>query len=88
VYKLRGNKGLFDKEETFEKLVNMGNPLERISKVIDFEMFREKLESQLLNQNKKNNVGAKPYDIVMIFKIMILQRFYGLGDTQIEYQKY
>ncbi len=88
MYKLRGNKGLFDKEETFEKLVNMGNPLERISKVIDFEMFREKLESQLLNQNKKNNVGAKPYDIVMIFKIMILQRFYGLGDTQIEYQKY
>jgi len=88
VYKLRGNKGLFDKEETFEKLVNMGNPLERISKVIDFEMFREKLESQLLNQNKKNNVGAKPYDIVMIFKIMILQPFYGLGDTQIEYQKY
>ena len=88
MYKLRGNKGLFDKEETFEKLVNMGNPLERISKVIDFEMFREKLESQLLNQNKKNNVGAKPYDIVMIFKIMILQPFYGLGDTQIEYQKY
>lgn len=57
-----------------------------ISNVIDFEMFRERLETKLLNPNKKNNAGAKPYDLVMIFKIMILQRYYGLGDTQIEYQ--
>lgn len=53
-----------------------------ISNIIDFEMFREKLESKLLNQNKKNNAGAKPYDLIMMFKIMILQRYYGLGDTQ------
>jgi IS5 family transposase len=57
-----------------------------ISQVIDFEMFRGILESRLLNQNKKNNAGAKPYNVVMMFKIMILQRYYGLGDTQIEYQ--
>ena len=57
-----------------------------ISEVIDFEIFREKLESKLLNRNKKNKAGAKPYDVVMMFKIMILQRYYGLGDTQIEYQ--
>jgi len=57
-----------------------------ISKVIDFEMFRENLESKLLNTEKKNNAGAKPYDVVMMFKIMILQRYYGLGDTQVEYQ--
>ena len=44
------------------------------------------MESKLLNRNKKNNAGAKPYDVVMMFKIMILQRYYGLGDTQIEYQ--
>ena len=24
---------------------------------------------------------ANPYDVVMMFKILILQRFYGLGDT-------
>jgi transposase len=57
-----------------------------IDKVIDFEMFRSILESKLLNTNKKNNAGAKPYDVVMMFKIIILQRYYGLGDTQIEYQ--
>ncbi len=57
-----------------------------ISKVIEFEMFRDMLEAKLLNKNKKNNAGAKPFDVVMMFKIMILQRYYGLGDTQIEYQ--
>jgi IS5 family transposase len=44
------------------------------------------LESKLLNTNKKNNAGAKPYDVVMLFKILILQRYYGLGDSQVEYQ--
>ncbi len=85
-YKKTGNKGLYDEQETCQKLSSIGNPLEMISKVVDFEMFRGKLESKLLNQNKKNNAGAKPYDVVMMFKIMILQRYYGLGDTQIEYQ--
>jgi len=86
MYKTQGNKGLFDDEFTRERLSAMGNPLEAISKVIDFELFRESLERKLLNTNKKNNAGAKPYDVVMLFKILILQRYYGLGDNQVEYQ--
>ncbi len=85
-YKATGNRGLFDKQDTYQKLSDIGNPLEKISKVIDFEMFRGFLEAKLLKQNKKNNAGAKPFDVVMMFKIIILQRYYGLGDTQIEYQ--
>lgn len=85
-YKSSGNRGLFDDEENHQKLSKIGNPLEKISKVIDFEMFRDGLEEKLLNKNKKNNAGAKPFDVVVMFKIMILQRYYGLGDTQIEYQ--
>jgi len=53
VYKNRGNKGLFDEQETQERLSKIGNPLEMISEVIDFEIFRDKLESKLLNRNKK-----------------------------------
>jgi IS5 family transposase len=86
IYKLSGNKGLFDEEFTKERLSAIGNPLESISKVINFEFFRDSLESKLLNTNKKNNAGAKPYDVVMLFKILILQRYYGLGDSQVEYQ--
>lgn len=85
-YKVSGKRGLFDEQETHEKLVAIGNPLEMIDQVVDFEMFREILESKLLNLNKKNNAGAKPYDVVLMFKILILQRYYGLGDKQIEHQ--
>jgi len=85
-YKATGNRGLFDEQETYQKLSDMRNPLELISKVVDFEMFRNTLESKLSNTDKKSNAGAKLYDVVMMFKIMILQRYYGLGDTQIEYQ--
>ncbi len=86
MYKTQGRKGLFDEEFTKDRLSVIGNPLESVSKVLDFEMFRESLERKLLNTNKKNNAGAKPYDVVMLFKILILQRYYGLGDSQVEYQ--
>jgi IS5 family transposase len=86
MYKSQGKKGLFDEEFTKERLSVLGNPLEAVSKVIDFELFRESLERKLFNNNKKSNAGAKPYDVVMLFKILILQRYYGLGDSQVEYQ--
>jgi hypothetical protein len=63
-----------------------GYSLEAISRVIDFEMFSVPLERNLLNINKKNNAGAKPYDVILLFKIWIFQRYYGLGDHQVEYQ--
>lgn len=86
VYKAKGEKGLYDEQFSIERLSEIGNPLEKISNVIDFEMFRNTLEEKLLNTNKKNNAGAKPFDVVMMFKIMILQRYYGLGDKQVEFQ--
>ena len=86
MYKTRGSKGLFDEQFNTEQLSNMGNPLEAISKVLDFEMFRPLLEAKLLNKAKKNNAGAKPFDVLLMFKILLLQRYYGLGDKQVEYQ--
>ena len=59
-YKQRGQQGLFDKEETSSKLSKFGNPLERLDKVIDFEMFRPLLESCMLNQSKKTNASNRP----------------------------
>jgi IS5 family transposase len=85
-YKSTGKKSLFDQQFSSEKLEEIGNPLSMISKVVDFEMFRILLESKLLNSNKKNKAGAKPFDVVLMFKILILQRYYGLGDKQVEYQ--
>lgn len=86
IYKSTGKKSLFDEHFSIEKLSEIGNPLDKISNVIDFEIFRDLLESKLLNTDKKSNAGAKPFDVVLMFKILILQRYYGLGDKQVEYQ--
>jgi len=85
-YKSVGRVGFFDKEASSEKLSKLGNPLEKLHKVIDFEMFRVALEENMLNCNKKSNAGCKPYDVVMMFKIILLKRFYNLSDEQAEYQ--
>ncbi len=66
-YKTTDSISLFNEQETYQKLSSIGNPLENICNVVDFEMFRETLEAGLLNKNKKNNAGAKPYDVVMMF---------------------
>lgn len=85
-YKPTGNVGLFDKEESVDLLSEIGNPLEKLLKVIDFELFRPLLEERLQKKVKKSNAGAKPYDYVLMFKIIILQRYFGLGDRQVQFQ--
>lgn len=66
-YKKLGSVTFFDTQNTKENLAALGNPLERLSQVIDFEMFRDSLEDVFENKAKKNNAGAKPYDVVMMF---------------------
>jgi transposase len=86
IYKETGSISLFDKEESSAKLSKLGNPLEKLGHVIDFEMFRFSLEENMLNNNKKSNAGCRPYDVVLMFKIILLKRFYNLSDEQAEYQ--
>ena len=69
-YKERKDIGLFAQEDQLKELSKLGDPLEKLSKVIDFEMFREELESSMLNHEKQSNSGCKPYDVVMMFKII------------------
>jgi transposase len=84
-YKKQGNVTLFDSDETMEKLNKLGNPLDKLSKAVDFEMFRDTLEKGLYKE-KFTKVGVKPYDYVLMFKIVVLQRIYHLSDPQAEYQ--
>jgi hypothetical protein len=59
----------------------LGNPLEKIKGVIDFDqavatksIFPYFLESKSLNSDKKNNGRARTCDVVLIFKKLIEQR--------------
>ena len=85
-YKTTGKQTLFDAENAAQKLSEIGNPLEKLDSVIDFEMFRERLEEAMVNHNTRSNAGAKQYDVVMMFKVMVLRQYYNLSYEQTEYQ--
>jgi len=85
-YKQTGHMGLFDKAENSAKLVLLGNPLKKLSAAVEFEIFRPLLEEHMLNRDRKNAAGCKPWDVVLLFKILILKRIYNLGDEGVEYQ--
>ncbi len=84
-YKEIGTRGLFGEEFRLQKLSNQGDTLERLNKVIKWDLF-EAILSKTENIEKKSNAGAKPYPPILMFKILILQRYYNLSDGQIEYQ--
>ena len=75
-YNKRGNSGLFDQDEISQKLSLIGNPLEKILDVIDFEMFRQTLESQLLNSSKKKQCRCETirynYDVQDTYSATLL----------------
>jgi IS5 family transposase len=84
-FKRHRDYGFFDQDFRLTKLSKLGDPLEKLSKGIDFEMFRNVLENNL-SKKAKGIGGRRPYDYVLMFKILILQRYYNLSDDQVEYQ--
>jgi IS5 family transposase len=77
-------RGLFDEQIRLEKLSKKQDPLERLCAHIDFEFFRKPLE-KALGKTDYSKGGRPAYDYVLLFKILILQRYYNVSDDAIEY---
>lgn len=76
--------GLFDIENRYKKIDKNGDILVSLKKLIPWEEFRSLLEST--QYQRISNAGRKPYDIVMMFKILIIQSLYNLSDEAVEMQ--
>ena len=77
--------GLFDYEFQLQKINQHQPPLYKLDKIIDWEMFKEPIE-RALHKEPKAPGGRPPYDKLMMFKIIILQKYYNLSDEQTEFQ--
>ena len=67
-----------------ERISKMGDPLEKINATIDWEMFR----SALLKRTRKEDYskgGRPPFDVVRMFKIVVLQDWNNISDESAEY---
>jgi transposase, IS5 family len=78
-------RGFFDLDERYAALSKAGDPLERLSAVVDFEIFRPELDA-VLNRSDGSRGGRPPIDAVRMFKVLVLQALYGLSDAQAEFQ--
>jgi IS5 family transposase len=77
--------GLFDVEVRAAQLTKMGDPLVGLKARIDWEAFRPELK-RVYEKERKSNAGAKPIDVVLMFRILVLQQLNNLSDDGIEYQ--
>ncbi len=78
-------RGFFDENDRLKEISLLGDPLERLNAVIDWESFRPRLTA-VFKKEAKGPGGRPPYDYVVMFKILILQRLYGISDAQTEFQ--
>jgi len=76
-------KGLFDVQTRLAKIDKNGDPLVTLDKAIDWEIFRPVL-APLRERECKSAAGRKPYDVILMFKVLVLQSFYNLSDDRVE----
>ena len=82
-----GQPGFFDLDKRLEAISAKGDPLEAFRALIPFESFRAEIEAvvRLAPEERKSNAGRKPFDAVLMFKVLVLQTLYNLSDEQAEY---
>lgn len=61
--------GIFDDENCLAKIGKLGDPLELLNEVINWEIFRDSI-TKACRKQKASNMGYTPYDEVMMMKIL------------------
>ncbi len=76
--------GFWDVEERLQELSAQGDPLEKLSATVDFEIFRADLAAALRPRDPAR--GGRPgFDVVLKFRMLVLQAMHGLSLDQTEY---
>lgn len=65
---------------SYKRVEKLGDRLEPISNLIDWEEFRKFFEEI------ESKVGRPAYDPILMLKMLIIQSWYGISDEELEYQ--
>ena len=66
------------------RLSKMGDSLEKINEIIDWEIFRSPIRKKIRKEDYSKG-GRPPLDEIMMFKTMLLQDWNNLSDENTEY---
>jgi len=83
--KNKNSRSFFDEDIKLEKLTKQGDPLLKLNTMINFEFFRPIIDEGL-KEEPAGLGGRPPYDNILKFKMLILQRYYNISDEQLEFQ--
>ena len=68
----------------YKKVQGLGDRLDHVKDMIDWERFRPFFADLFFDDDK---IGGRPhYDEIVMMKVLVLQRFYGLSDQETEFQ--
>ncbi len=76
-----GQPGFLDLEDRLAGLSKTGDPLERLARVVDFEISRAEL-GRALGRSERAKAGRPPSDAVLMFKILVQQALYGMWTSR------
>lgn len=82
---MKRQAGFWDFEHSLEVLSAEGDPLEQIERTVTFEHFRPAL-NKALRRSAPSKGGRPGFDVVLKFKMLVLQALYGLSLQQTAYQ--
>ena len=77
--------GFFDLDNRYDQLSKLKDPLVELNRVIDWNLFADLL-AETTTKPRKSAAGRKPFDRVMLFKMLVLRRMNNLSDDRLEYQ--
>jgi IS5 family transposase len=83
-FRMMVQPGFFDLSDRLGRLSEIGDQLEAFGKAVDFEDFRADL-SAALNYRNGPQGGRPPFDVVLMFKILVIQTVNNLSDDRTEF---
>jgi IS5 family transposase len=75
----------FDLDNRYDQLSKLKDPLVELNCMIDWNIFADIL-AKTTTKLRKSAAGRKPFNRVMLFKMLVLQRMNNLSDDRLEYQ--
>ncbi len=75
--------GSFEVEKKYSRVARIGDRLDELSAVVNWESFRTLLEKV---HPETEGAGRPSYDCILLFKMSVLQAWFGISDEQLEYQ--
>ena len=78
-----GQFSFFDLERRLEKIHELNDFLPRLNALVPWETFRYQLD-KVREKERLSNAGRPPFDVVLMFKVLILKSLYNLSDDMTE----